>query len=62
MSVLSSFATQVDGFGPPLFVLLIARKPERTQIRFLNTIAGHRGGLRSILAEVHAVASTNATV
>jgi hypothetical protein len=40
----------------------MARKSERTQIHFLDTIAGHCGGLRSILAEVHAVAPSNASV
>jgi formate hydrogenlyase transcriptional activator len=39
-----------------------ARKPERAQTSFLDTIVGRRGGLRSILAELKAVAPTNATV
>jgi formate hydrogenlyase transcriptional activator len=39
-----------------------ARKPERTEISFLDTIVGRRGGLRSILSQVDAVAGTNTTV
>src|ERR1700745_3465100 len=37
-------------------------KPERTRSSFLETIVGRRGGLRSILSQVEAVAPTNATV
>jgi formate hydrogenlyase transcriptional activator len=40
----------------------IVRKPERSQPSFLDTIVGRHGGLRSILSQVEAVASTNATV
>src|SRR5260370_4137112 len=40
----------------------IVRKSERAQPSFLENIVGRRGGLRSILAEVEAVAPTNATV
>jgi|SRR5712664_2514827 len=40
----------------------IVRRSERAQSAFLETIVGRRGGLRSILAEVEAVAPTNATV
>jgi len=40
----------------------IVRRSERAQSSFLETIVGRRGGLRSILAEVEAVAPTNATV
>src|SRR5712691_10394453 len=39
-----------------------ARKLERTDSSFLDTIVGRRGGLRSILSQVDAVASTNTTV
>src|SRR5882672_5052150 len=39
-----------------------ARKLERAQTSFLETIVGRRGSLRAILAEVEAVAPTNATV
>jgi formate hydrogenlyase transcriptional activator len=39
-----------------------ARKPERTEISFLDTIVGRRGSLRSILSQVEAVAGTNTTV
>jgi formate hydrogenlyase transcriptional activator len=40
----------------------IVRRSERAQSSFLETIVGRRGGLRAILAEVEAVAPTNATV
>ena len=40
----------------------IARKPERAETSFLETIVGHRGSLRAILSQVEAVAGTNATV
>src|SRR5258708_2770473 len=39
-----------------------ARKLERTDSSFLDTIVGRRGSLRSILSQVDAVAPTNATV
>ena len=39
-----------------------ARKLERTDSSFLDTIVGRRGSLRSILSQVDAVASTNTTV
>jgi formate hydrogenlyase transcriptional activator len=39
-----------------------AGKPERAESSFLETIVGRRGGLRSILGQVEAVAGTNATV
>jgi transcriptional regulator with GAF, ATPase, and Fis domain len=40
----------------------IVRRRERAEASFLETIVGRRGGLRSILMEVEAVAPTNATV
>jgi formate hydrogenlyase transcriptional activator len=40
----------------------IVRRSERAKSAFVETIVGRRGGLRSILAEVEAVAPTNATV
>jgi len=40
----------------------LARKMERTSPTVLDTIVGRSGGLRSILAQVEAVAHTNATV
>src|SRR5258708_8929290 len=40
----------------------VVRGSERAQSSFLETIVGRRGGLRSILSEVEAVAPTNATV
>ena len=39
-----------------------ARRPERMEPSFLDTIVGRRGGLRAILSQVEAVASTNTTV
>jgi formate hydrogenlyase transcriptional activator len=39
-----------------------ARKPERTETSFLDTIVGRRGSLRSILNQLEAVAGTNTTV
>jgi formate hydrogenlyase transcriptional activator len=39
-----------------------ARKSQRTESSFLDTIVGHRGSLRSILSQVEAVAGTNTTV
>jgi formate hydrogenlyase transcriptional activator len=40
----------------------ILSKPEGARPSFFETIIGRRGGLRSVLAEVKAVAPTNATV
>jgi formate hydrogenlyase transcriptional activator len=39
-----------------------ARKPERRESSFLDTIVGRRGSLRSILNQLEAVAGTNTTV
>jgi formate hydrogenlyase transcriptional activator len=39
-----------------------ARKPERRESSFLDTIVGCRGSLRAILSQVKAVAGTNTTV
>src|SRR6266702_6903031 len=39
-----------------------ARKPEREESSFLETIVGRRGSLRAILSQVEAVAGTNTTV
>ena len=49
--------TTLDSPGEPS-----VRKPERAQSSFLETMVGRRGGLRSILSQVEAVAPTNATV
>ena len=38
------------------------REPERAESSVQDTIVGHRGGLRSILSQVEAVAGTNTTV
>ena len=40
----------------------LVRRSERLRSGFVETIVGRRGGLRSILTEVEAVAPTNATV
>ena len=40
----------------------LARKPELAEVSFGDTIVGRRGGLRSILSQLKAVAPTNATV
>jgi formate hydrogenlyase transcriptional activator len=42
--------------------LPISPKRERARSSFLDTIVGRRGGLRDVLAQVEAVAPTNATV
>jgi formate hydrogenlyase transcriptional activator len=39
-----------------------ARKPERGESPFLDTIVGRRGSLRTVLSQVKAVAGTNTTV
>src|SRR6202051_4704207 len=70
MSVMSNFATHVDGYrraatrGTTLRRLDEdnMRKFERAEDAFLETIVGRRGGLRKILSQVEAVAPTNATV
>ncbi len=53
-------ATMATSLDPPNESLV--RKSERAQTSFLESIVGRRGGLRSILADVEAVAPTNATV
>src|SRR5258708_22502727 len=40
----------------------ILRRSESAESSFLETIVGRRGGMRSILSEVEAVAPTNVTV
>src|SRR5271157_5324826 len=70
MSVVSNFATHVEGYrgiatsGTTLRRLdeTNMRKVERAHSSLLETIVGRRGGLRATLAEVEAVAPTNATV
>jgi formate hydrogenlyase transcriptional activator len=70
MSSISNSVLQVDGYrgNATMGTILyrsddgISRKPERAQSSFLESIVGRRGGLRSILSEVEAVARTNATV
>jgi formate hydrogenlyase transcriptional activator len=70
MSTASNFVTRVDGYreSAPMNTTFyppdeqIVREPEQAQSSFLQTIVGRRGGLRSILSQVEAVAPTNATV
>ncbi len=53
-------ANMGTNFCPPNRAM--AHKRERSESSFPATIVGRRGGLRSILAQVEAVAPTNATV
>ena len=70
MSVMSNFATHVDGYREvatketTLGRLNEAnvRKFERGENSFLETIVGRRGGFRKVVSQVEAVAPTNATV
>src|SRR6202045_2123560 len=70
MSAVSNFVTHIDrsreiptgSNTPARFDSPIVRKPERAQQSFLETIVGRRGGLRSVLCDVEAVARTDATV
>ncbi len=70
MSAISNSVIRMEGYRgnvtmSPSFCRLderSERKPDRTEISFLETIVGRRGGLRSILSHVEAVAGTNATV
>src|SRR6267154_1277246 len=70
MSAVSHFVTRIDGYREIATMSAtlyrpyepIGRKAERAPSSFLETIVGRRGGLRSILSQVDAVASTNTTV
>jgi transcriptional regulator with GAF, ATPase, and Fis domain len=70
MNAVSCFFTHVDGYrGVATRETTLrhldkgdVRKLERSQPPFLETIVGRRGGLRTVLFEVQAVAPTNATV
>src|SRR5216684_52227 len=70
MSAVSHFVTRFDGYREIATMSAtlyrpyepIGRKAERSPSSFLETIVGRRGGLRSILSQVEAVAPTNATV
>ena len=70
MSAVSHFDTRIDGYREVATMSAtlyrpyepIGRKAERAPSSFLETIVGRRGGLRSILSQVEAVAPTNATV
>jgi formate hydrogenlyase transcriptional activator len=68
---MSSAAIQIDGYREIVTTTTstrdrsdqpIVRRTDRAQSSFLETIVGRRGGLRSILSQVEAVAPTNATV
>src|SRR6266699_3756966 len=70
MSAVSHFDIRIDGYREVATMSAtlyrpyepIVRKAERSPSSFLEPIVGRRGGLRSILTEVEAVAPTNATV
>ena len=70
MSSAPNFVTQADRYRENMTMTTTldspdepsVRKPERAHSSFLETIVGRRGGLRSILSQVEAVAPTNATV
>ena len=70
MSAVSNFVTHIDrsreiptgSNTPSRLDAPIVREPERAQHSFLETIVGRRGGLRSVLCDVEAVARTDATV
>src|SRR5258707_6462215 len=70
MSTASNFVTRVDEYREraPISTTFyppeeqIVRKPEHAQSSFVQTIVGRRGGLRSILSQVEAMAATKATV
>jgi formate hydrogenlyase transcriptional activator len=71
MSSVPNSVAQVDGYRGNASMTTstfyvsdepVVRKPERAQPSFLETIVGRRGGLRTILSQVEAVAPTNATV
>src|SRR5467141_1490257 len=70
MSAVSHVVTHIDGYREIATMSTTpyrpdestARKLERAQTSFLETIVGRRGGLRSILSQLKAVAPTNVTV
>src|SRR5258705_6567889 len=70
MSAVSHLDTRIDGYREIATMSAtlyrpyepIGRKAERAPSSFLETIVGRRGGLRSILSQVEAVAPTNAAV
>jgi transcriptional regulator with GAF, ATPase, and Fis domain len=67
MSATSNAVTPVTGttaMDPNLYGVdePMARKTERAETSFMETIVGRCGGLRSILSEVEVVAPTDATV
>ena len=70
MSTASNSVMQANSYSEssPISVALYhgdertARKPERRESSFLDTIVGRRGSLRAILSQVKAVAGTNTTV
>src|SRR5690242_11760403 len=70
MSTASNSVMQADSYSEssPISAALYhgdertARKPERRESSFLDTIVGRRGSLRAILSHAKAVACTNTTV
>ena len=70
MSAMSNSVLRMDGYrgDPTMSTALgrpdepIVRKSARPESSFIETIVGRHGGLRSILAQVEAVAPTSATV
>jgi formate hydrogenlyase transcriptional activator len=70
MSTTSSLTVQPNSYreSAPINTVLYrgdrqtARKPERAESSFLDTIVGSQSGLRSILSQVEAVAGTTTTV
>src|SRR5260370_25204095 len=70
MSAVSHVYARIDGYGEIATMSAtlyrpyepMGRKAERAPSSCLETIVGRRGGLRSTLSQVEAVAPTNATV
>jgi formate hydrogenlyase transcriptional activator len=68
--MMSISSTQVDEYRGNLMMSTtiyspdesVVRKRERSEPSVLDSIVGRRGGLRSVLAQVEAVAPTNATI
>jgi formate hydrogenlyase transcriptional activator len=59
---MSAMETITLASAPPMSPEGTARRPERAESTFLDTIVGRRGSLRTILSQVEAVAGTNTTI
>ena len=59
---MSAMETITLASAPPMSPEGTARRPERAESTFLDTIVGRRGSLGPILNQVEAVAGTNTTV